>query len=289
MRGLGAKTIAIREAIKEIIEAIQPASVRAVCYKLFVRQLIADMFRNSTNGVGRHLVDMREQDDVPWSWVVDETRKIEKSECWNNLVDHYNENDSSYARDHWQDQPERVIIASEKGTVRGTLEPVLHELKVPLLVGHGYNSATLAHDLAQRARKCERPMRVLYVGDHDPSGMHMSEVDLPERLNRYGGAGKFQIIRVAVKTTEVPTTLPFSANYNMKNPNRLWYLRHFGEQCAELDAVDPPTLRNRVRDAVLAHIDAEAWARGMDKEKDELARLAAAHDQIVDILNGDEE
>jgi hypothetical protein len=25
----------------------------------------------------------------------------------------------------------------------------------------------------------------LYVGDWDPSGLHMSEVDLPERLQRY--------------------------------------------------------------------------------------------------------
>lgn len=286
MRGPGVKTIEIRKAIKEILEQIRPASVRAACYKLFVRQLIESMAKGETNKVGNHLVTLREDGVVPWSWVVDETREIERHECWDNLVDHYNENDADYARDHWQDQPERVIIASEKGTVRGTLQPVLHELKVPLLVGHGYNSATLAHELAQRARKCERPMRVLYVGDHDPSGMHMSEVDLPDRLNRYGGRGKFEIQRVAVKTEEVATTLPFSANDNMKNPNRPWYLHMFGEQCAELDAVDPPTLRARVREAVLHYIDTDRWQRSMEREAEELARLASVRDRIIDILNG---
>ena len=43
MRGPGVKTIAICEAIKEILDRIRPASVRAVCYRLFVRELIRDM------------------------------------------------------------------------------------------------------------------------------------------------------------------------------------------------------------------------------------------------------
>jgi hypothetical protein len=179
VRGLGTKTIEIRKKIKEILERIHPASVRAVCYKLFTRQLIANMSKGCTNSVGKHLVTLRENggtDGVPWAWVVDETREIERVACWQNLLDNYNSNSQAYSRDHWQDQPERVIICSEKGTVRGTLQPVLDELKVPLLVGHGYNSATVAHDVAELSRRRPRPLQLLYVGDHDPSGMHMSEV-----------------------------------------------------------------------------------------------------------------
>jgi hypothetical protein len=32
-----------------------------------------------------------------------------------------------------------------------------------------------------------RPLHILYVGDYDPSGMCMSEVDLPKRLKKYYG------------------------------------------------------------------------------------------------------
>jgi hypothetical protein len=107
---------------------------------------------------------------------------------------------------------------------------------------------------------------------------------LPERLTRYGG--KFKIKRIAVTTDEVSSLSPFSANDNPKNQNRPWYLRHYGEQCAELDAVDPPTLRARVREEVLAHIDKDEWARGLDIEAEELAHIDAVRDRIVAILNG---
>jgi hypothetical protein len=52
---------------------------------------------------------------------------------------------------------------------------------------HGYGGATSVYNAAQGTADLERPLNILYVGDYDASGMHMSEVDLPERLERYGG------------------------------------------------------------------------------------------------------
>ena len=77
MRGLGTKTVEIRQAIKEILTEIQPATVRAVCYRLFVRKLIPEMSRLQTDKVGRQLVALREESIIPWQWVVDETRAAE--------------------------------------------------------------------------------------------------------------------------------------------------------------------------------------------------------------------
>ena len=48
----------------------------------------------------------------------------------------------SCRRDRWLDQPEWIEIWSEKGTVRGTLAPVLYEDGVTFRVIHGYGSAT---------------------------------------------------------------------------------------------------------------------------------------------------
>jgi hypothetical protein len=52
---------------------------------------------------------------------------------------------------------------------------------------HGHASATAVYDAAGASLESERPLCVLYVGDFDPSGMHMSEIDLLERIGRYGG------------------------------------------------------------------------------------------------------
>lgn len=49
------------------------------------------------------------------------------------------------------------------------------------------------------ARRADKVLTVLYVGDRDPSGMHMSEVDLPRRLERYGARDfDIEIVRVAI-------------------------------------------------------------------------------------------
>ena len=42
---------------------------------------------------------------------------------------------------------------------------------------HGFSSATTVHDVAQDDDG--RDLIVLYVGDYDPSGLYMSERDLP--------------------------------------------------------------------------------------------------------------
>ena len=71
----------------------------------------------------------------------------------------------------------RVEVWSEKGTVRGVLAPVLDEYAVGFRVMHGFCSATTVHDVAEDDDG--RDLIVLYVGDYDPSGLFMSEHDLP--------------------------------------------------------------------------------------------------------------
>ncbi len=80
-------------------------------------------------------------------------------------------------------------MISEKATIGGVIRPVLREYAVGFQVMHGYGSATSLHDLAQDSTLDDqgRDLEILYIGDWDPSGMHMSEVDLPGRVARYGG------------------------------------------------------------------------------------------------------
>jgi hypothetical protein len=274
MRGKGKEMLALISAIKEILEEIQPASVRAVCYRLFVRQLIKSMAKNDVDRVGAQLVYAREEDIVPWEWVVDETRSVERVECWRDLEHHLDDFCKEHLKDPWDDQPERLVVVSEKGTVRGTLLPVLQELRVKFLVSHGFASATAAYNLAQTSLEHDRTTRVIYVGDFDPSGLHMSEVDLPRRLERYGG--DVQITRVAITEDDLLRSgLPdFPASNKSKDSRYRWFVENHGTRCIEVDAMPPPELRELVRKAILAHIDGDAWERFLEIEQEELAEIA---------------
>ena len=162
---------------------------------------------------------------------------------------------------------------SEKGTVRGVLAPILDKYGITFRVFHGFNSATVIKDIAAEIR--DKPMQVFYVGDHDPSGMYMSEADVPNRLLKYGahlhvyggcrsrpcsGIDQIELHRVALLPFDCENLPSFDAN--PKDPRYRWYREHTGEARAwELDAMHPPDLRDRVEEHILECINGAAWER----------------------------
>jgi hypothetical protein len=186
-RGMAQESLDLIEAMCAIAEAAQPITGRGVGYKLFVATLIASMSRQDMRRVYRLLRLAREQDLIPWEWIVDEGRAIERVSTWSNPAEYARAVAQSYRRDFWDQQPVRILVVSEKGTVRGLLKPVLDKYAVGFLPVHGFSSATTVHDIAQDDDG--RPLIILYVGDFDPSGMFMSEVDLPKRLSERSSTG----------------------------------------------------------------------------------------------------
>ena len=258
-RGKALKNVRLILAAQEILEAIQPASVRAVCYQLFNRKLITSMAKAETNRVSTQLRDARESGFLPWHWIVDETRAAECSQAWKDPAAYVETVKRSYRRDRWADQPERIEVWSEKGTIRGTLAPVLHEYGIIFRVMHGYGSATAIHDVAVQSAESEKPTTVFYVGDWDPSGLHMSEEDLPDRVRRYGG--DIDIERVALTSGHVNAgDLPsFGADEKTRDPRFAWFVKRYGRRCWELDALSPVVLRQEVELAIKSRLDHAAW------------------------------
>jgi hypothetical protein len=168
-----------------IVKAAQPITGRGVGYKLFVAGRIKSMSQTDMQRVYRLLRQARESGIIPWSWIVDEAREFERPPTWDNPKEFALATARQYRRDFWTQQPERCEVWSEKGTVRGVLQPVLDAYGVGFRVMHGFSSATVVHDIS--ADKDTRPLTALYVGDWDPSGLYMSEWDLPSRTADYGG------------------------------------------------------------------------------------------------------
>jgi hypothetical protein len=132
----------------EILEQIQPASVRSVCYQLFTREIISSMKTSETQKVSRLLVYARENEIIPWEWIVDETREPERISAWSSLADYGETVLRAYRRNFWEHQSDLVEVWSEKGTVRGVLAPVLAEFAVTFSVKHGFDSATSINSVA---------------------------------------------------------------------------------------------------------------------------------------------
>jgi hypothetical protein len=149
VRGLAKASIDLIEAMRKAAKAAQPITGRGIGYKLFAAGLTPSMDLPVMKRVYRLLKIAREQGMIPWEWIVDETRGLEICSSWDDPAAFVRTVGRAYRRDFWTQQPVRVEVWSEKGTVRGVLAPVLDKYGVGFRVMHGFNSATQVYDIAQ--------------------------------------------------------------------------------------------------------------------------------------------
>ena len=136
--------------------------------------------------VYRLLKEAREQGIIPWDWIVDETREHRAG------VD--------MGRSRAVRPLRRPILsprllepaaasASRSGPRRAPCAACSRRCSISTLSASvrctGSAAPPTVHDVAEDDDG--RPLIVLYVGDFDPSGMFMSEEDLPERFAKYDG------------------------------------------------------------------------------------------------------
>jgi hypothetical protein len=258
VRGRAQRSLDLIEAMYDAAEAAQPITGRGIGYKLFTARLIPSMSRNDMQRVYRLLKEAREEGTIPWEWIVDETRAIERVSTWDDPAEYARCVARSYRRDFWNQQPHRVQVWSEKGTVRGVLAPVLDQYAVGFSAVHGFSSATAAYDAAQDDDG--RPLHIIYVGDFDPSGMFMSEEDLPARFDKYGG-DHIRLRRIALRPGQLAGLPSFPADDKRKDPRYNWFVANHGRDCWELDAMDPNDLRDCVEREIAKLIEPVAWER----------------------------
>ncbi|HMF22514.1 MAG TPA: hypothetical protein VKG24_10355 [Pseudolabrys sp.] len=257
-RGRAQRSLDLIDAMFDAAEAAQPITGRGIGYKLFAAGLIPSMERSEMQRVYRLLKEAREEGTIAWDWIVDETRELEKVSTWRDPAAYARTVARSYRRDFWIQQPVRCEVWSEKGTVRGVLGPVLDDYAVGFRVMHGFSSATTVHDVAEDYDG--RDLIALYVGDFDPSGMYMSEEDLPNRLSKYDGH-HVTPKRIALKREQTTGLLSFPAADKKDDKRYPWFVRNYGNRCWELDAMDPNDLRACVKREIKKLIEPVAWKR----------------------------
>ena len=99
---------------------------------------------------------------------------------------------------------------------------------------------------------------ILYLGDHDPSGINMPLVAAPD-LTMYAGA-EVEVVRLSLNLDQVQE-LNLPPNFAKETDKRFSaYVREFGTQeCWELDALEPTMIDQLLREAIEDRVDAKKW------------------------------
>jgi hypothetical protein len=168
----------------------------------------------------------------------------------------------------------------EKDALSGVLEPVASELDIAITANKGYSSSSTMYEIGKRlARYVQqgKEITILYLGDHDPSGIDMTR-DVQDRLETYGSLYQpLDVDRLALNWDQIEIWQPPENPAKETDSRFAAYMSQYGESSWELDAVEPVQLADLVRDAVIARRDDDLWDEAVEMESvmtEELRKFA---------------
>jgi hypothetical protein len=233
---------AIRNAIREILAADHPQTVRQIFYALTVRGVILKQEIEYQRTVIRLLVAMREAGEIPFDWIADNTRWMRKPTTFVGLDACLKNTARFYRRDLWAAMPVYVEVWCEKDALAGVLLEETDPHDVPLMVARGYSSISFLHSAAEVIEAKGKPAHIYHFGDLDPSGVDASR-DIEAKLRRYAPNAEIHFERVAV-TREQVTEWDLPSRPTKTTDTRA---KKFVGTSVELDAIPASRLRELVR------------------------------------------
>lgn len=263
-----AELAVLREAIYSVCRRHQPLTVWQAFYRLVVTGVIEKTQREHKNTVVTLIGKMRDSGDLPFSWIVDNTRLMRKPRSYDTLAAMLQHQQDFYRKNIWATQDAYVEIWCESDSAAGVLAPITQRWDVPLMSARGFSSKTFLHSAAPTIDWRDKPAYLYYFGDYDPSGVHIDR-NVERGLERYG-ATDFEFRRIAVTAEQIellqlPGTPPKASDSRS---------RGFSGQAVEIEAIAPAKLREICEQCITDHIDDDALARAKVVEEAELATLA---------------
>jgi hypothetical protein len=280
-------TLAIIEKANSIIEEYAVSGYDLTLRQLFYQFVSRDLLPNTTksyNQLGSILNDARLAGLVDWDSITDRTRAVEKIHTWDNPTEIIDSCAYSFKTDLWKDQKYRVEVWIEKEALAGVFERICKELRIPYLSCRGYTSQSemwrAGQRMTQYLNQDQTPV-VLHFGDHDPSGMDMSN-DIVNRLNIFMGGVAFE--RLALNMKQIEEFRPPPNPAKMTDSRAVRYVSDYGSESWELDALDPDVLSGLVRTAVGKLRDEKKWKESLDEEnryKNLLKRVSENWEEVT--------
>ncbi len=270
-------------------------TLRQLYYQMISRDLFPESWVDPVSGtknnqknysrLGSIVNDARLAGLMDWDMIVDRGRSTERNSHWKHPGAILNAASDWFGIDKWREQPVHVEVMCEKQALEGVLVPVCSELDVPFTSNKGYASQSFMYRKGKemaRAAELGKDIHILYLGDHDPSGMDMDR-DVGERLRMFAGEELeiytkiLDLTRVALTTSQVKQYNPPPNPAKMTDSRIGEYLKNHGNTSWELDALEPRVLAALVKDEVIALRDGRLWDRACSDEeemKEEIAKIA---------------
>jgi len=264
--------------INKIIENYKSQGYRLTLRQLYYQLVSKDLIPNKVQEYAKLsglLVKGRMAGQVDWDSIEDRLRRPKIPYYVEDIPDAINDTISQYRLNRMAGQKNYIEVWCEKDALSNVLYRVTKKYHVRLMVNRGYSSCTAMHDAYKRFVSAdydvdEGNVYILYLGDHDPSGLDMIR-DISSRQDEFGVFPK--IVHIAITRNQIKQYNPPPNPAKISDPRAKWYIKKHGQTSWEVDALDPSVLHSLLISAIEKLIDKNIFNDVLKKEKEDKDKL----------------
>ncbi len=206
---------------------------------------------------------------IDWESIVDRGRVTVMHPEWASPGQLLEAAAAQFRLDRWEGQPYYVEVWCEKDALSSVIEPVCNRRHVRFLANRGYSSSTAMYTAARRlteAAEAGRHPVVIYLGDHDPSGLDMTR-DIEDRLALMTYGTDITVERLALNREQIALYQPPPNPAKLTDSRAEKYVNLYGDESWELDALEPQVLDAMIEDTITALLDEDLYDEMIDLEE----------------------
>ncbi len=242
------------EIIEEYSDAGYDLTLRQLYYQFVARDIIPNTEREYKK-LGSIINNARLAGYISWDAIVDRTRQEQGDSHWEDPGEVLQTVAEQFTIDTRETQPVYMEVWVEKDALIGVLEGICDSLDVTYMSCRGYISQSAMWRAALRFNTQEeagKDVVLLYLGDHDPSGINMGH-DIQNRFEIFETETMVQ--RIALTDEQIDEHSPPPNPAKVTDSRYAAYQKKHGDQSWELDALKPQVLTKIIHKAVNEHTD----------------------------------
>jgi hypothetical protein len=237
---------------------------------------------NAYDNIGKLVGNARLAGLIDWDMLSDRGRVADRVATWDSVGDRLLWASKTHRLDKWADQPNSLWVMVEKQALEGAIVPVCRRLEVPFIANKGYSSLSSMREIGRELlgmREIGKDIHVIYLGDHDPSGINMTD-DIQKRLEMFS-EGDVEVHRIALNMNQVRLYNPPPNPAKQTDSRYDAYCELYGEECWELDALTVDQLQTLVRDSILGLRDDDTWEESVEVQEFQRRQLMDLTDRVI--------
>lgn len=271
------------QTINEIIEEYNAQNYRLTLRQLYYQLVSRDVIPNKAEEYAKLSVLLgkgRMAGFVDWDAIEDRIRRPYLPYWVLGIPDAIEDTIKQYRLNRQYSQDNYIEVWVEKDALSGVLKRVTSEYHVNLMVNRGYSSITAMHDAYNRFARAERMGQsgiILYLGDHDPSGVDMVR-DISTRLTEFGVSVDVQ--HIALTDDQIAKYNPPPNPTKVSDPRAKDYIAKYGNTSWEVDALRPDVLHKLVVSSIEGNIDMDSFNEQVEQEREDIEKLKALQEKF---------